>query len=140
MINKIFKHFTQPKYITFLKYCIVGFSGIIINNGLLYVLTEYMTIFYIISSLISIEVSKISNFILNDKWTFKNDKSKSLINRFVLFEIISIGGVVLNLILLYVLVDEFKVYYIYANILLVPIILVWNYLLNRYITWSKKGD
>ncbi|MBU1993075.1 GtrA family protein [Patescibacteria group bacterium] len=59
----------------FIKFAIVGFSGIIVNEGLLFLLTEFGSLFYLYSSIIAIEASVLSNFLLNDVWTF-NDRRK----------------------------------------------------------------
>jgi len=58
----------------FAKFCIVGLTGVIINLGILYILKESFGFLYF-ASIIAIELSIISNFILNDIWTF-NDKRK----------------------------------------------------------------
>ena len=49
----------------FVKYCIVGFSGLFVNLGLYICLTRLFTIDMTVSSPIAIELSIISNFILN---------------------------------------------------------------------------
>ena len=137
MIKRLFNYFWQPKYITILKFCIVGFSGIVINNSLLYILTEFGKLFYLISASIAIETSVVSNFIFHDRWTFKNDKNIPIHKRFLSYQVISLIGIGGHLTLLYVLVDLCHIFYIYANILVIFPMVTWNFLMNRYITWKK---
>ena len=78
-----------------IKFGIVGISGIIVNTGVLYILSEYFGIFYLISSLVAIELSIINNFIWNDFWTFGHEKDQKIsmvTNRFLSYHIVSIGG------------------------------------------------
>jgi dolichol-phosphate mannosyltransferase len=57
------------------KFGIVGFSGVLVNMGLFYILNEYVHLRYEISSLIAIEASILSNFFLNSLWTWKERKT-----------------------------------------------------------------
>jgi dolichol-phosphate mannosyltransferase len=137
MIKQLINHFWQPKYITILKFCVVGFTGIIVNNGLLYAFTEFLHLFYLASAAIAVETSVVSNFIFHDIWTFKEDKNQPILKRFGSYQLISLIGIGMHLILLFTLVNILNVYYIYANIGIIPIMTTWNFLMNRYITWKK---
>jgi len=66
----------------FIKFYLVGLSGIVINLLTLYLLIAYLP-FYI-SSFLAILISIIWNFILNDLFVFKIKKRK-LLKRFLLF-------------------------------------------------------
>lgn len=55
----------------FLKYSLVGLIGTFINIIILYILTEYFKIYYIISAIIAIGITVITNFIGNKIWTFR---------------------------------------------------------------------
>ena len=55
----------------FFKFATVGLTGTIINIIILYVLTEYFGVYYIISALIAIGTTLITNFIGNKIWTFR---------------------------------------------------------------------
>jgi dolichol-phosphate mannosyltransferase len=114
----------------------VGVTGIVVNTGLLYILTEYMHLFYLISSFFAIEASIINNFIWNDVWTFKTKKNKPLINRFFSYQIITTSGLVGNIILLSMFTDIYHIYYIFSNLMAIPIITAWNFIANRYTTWK----
>ena len=58
------------------KYYLVGASGIFVNLGILFVLTEYVGLWYLLSSTIAIYVSITSNFLLNKSWTFRDTVTK----------------------------------------------------------------
>lgn len=123
------------------KFGLVGASGIIVNTGILYGLTEYLGVYYMISSVFAIEAAIITNFILNDTWTFDGAKTSHLENRwkrFLSFEFVSVCGVVINLAVLFALTEFAGIYYIVSNIAGIFIAFIWNFLVNRHITWKKK--
>lgn len=78
----------------FLKFSLVGLSGVFVNLGLLWFLTEVVGIYYVVSNIIAVEVSIISNFILNDLWTWRDRRDPGLLNflkRLAAFNIICAG-------------------------------------------------
>jgi dolichol-phosphate mannosyltransferase len=125
------------KYQTPIKFCIVGATGVIVNMGFLYFFTEYLKIFYIISAFIAIEISILSNFLLNDNWTFKTNKNKPFIERLISYEMICLMGVGIQICLLYIFTDILGIYYLISNLLAIPITVSWNFLMNKYITWRN---
>jgi len=56
----------------FIKFSIVGSIGVGVNLGLLYILVECFGLYYLLAAAISIGASVVSNFILNDKWTWRD--------------------------------------------------------------------
>lgn len=121
-----------------IKFGIVGISGIIVNTGVLYILSEYFSIFYLISSLVAIELSIINNFIWNDFWTFGHEKDQKIsmvTNRFLTYHIVSFGGMVINLGVLVTLTGVLGIYYLISNLLGIFIAFIWNFLVNRMTTW-----
>jgi len=56
----------KGELLRFVKFCLVGLIGILVNMFLLWLLTEFVGLFYLISAAIGIESSIISNFVLND--------------------------------------------------------------------------
>jgi len=131
----------QKEMKIFLKFGIVGLSGIVVNTGMLFFLTEYMHVFYLLSSACAIEVSIWSNFILNEKWTFSNRTCtlKSVRHRLLSYNILTVGGMAINMGTLFVLTEYSGLFYLYANLIGIFIAFAWNYLLNRTITWKEKG-
>ncbi len=123
-----------------IKFIIVGLSGVILNMGLLFALTEYAGVYYLYSSILAIEASILNNFFWNEVWTFKK-KESTLVGiwwkRLVSYHIFSIVGIVLNITLLYILTEKFGVYYLISNIIGILAVFLWNYLINRRVTWRS---
>lgn len=54
----------------FLKFAVVGGSGVLVNMRLLFILTRLLSMRVEIASPIAIEVSILSNFTFNKLWTW----------------------------------------------------------------------
>ncbi len=124
-----------------LKFLTVGVSGTFVNTGVLFLLTEYAGVYYIFSSLIAIETSIVTNFLLNDFWTFgekHNNISKKYI-RFLSYQLICMAGLLINITILFLLTNLTNMWYIYANIIAIICVFIWNFLVNRNITWKYKS-
>ena len=122
------------------KFGIVGLTGIIVNEGLLICLKEYAGLLLPVASVIAIELSILSNFILNDHWTFRSDQKhihSQRCQRFILFQLVSLGGAVINFIILNALSAYVGMDYRVANIVGILVAFAWNFFVNRRITWKR---
>ena len=123
----------------FLKFCAVGLSGIVVNQGLLWLLTEFGGLQYYISALFAIEASIISNFVLNDYFTFadrRTGKGKSFIVRLLKFNVTCLAGAGIQYGLLLLFTSVFGVYYLISNLIAIAIAFLWNYFMSSWWTWK----
>ena len=122
----------------FIKFCLVGLSGVGVNMGLLWLLTEYAGLPYLLSATISVETSIITNFLLNNFFTFRGRSesgTKPFFQRLLKFNLVSLIGLGINLGLLSLFTEVFGIYYLVSNIIAIIIVTMWNYLLNTWWTW-----
>ncbi len=125
----------------FVKFCLVGASGVGVNLGILWLLTDIGGLFYLASAAISIEISIISNFLLNNFFTFADRRKTgivSLIKRLLRFNAISVAGIGINLSILWVLTHFVGLYYLLSNFCGIVAATIWNYLANNWWTWAKR--
>jgi len=128
----------KGELLRFIKFCLVGASGILVNMGLLWLLTELAGLFYLLSAAISIETSIITNFILNDRFTFPDRRSPGaghFLRRLLKFNIVSLAGLGINLGVLWLLTSVLGIYYLLSNLCGIAAATLWNYLANIGWTW-----
>jgi len=121
------------------KFGLVGASGVLVNMGLLWLLTEFAGLVYLISAAIGIECAIISNFTLNDYFTFRDRRAKgggNFVRRLGKFNLVSLGGVGINLLILWFLSGVLGVNYLVSNLCGIAVATLWNYLLNSWWTWK----
>ena len=113
-----------------LKFGLVGGTAFVIDYVLLYFCTEFLHIHYLISSIISFTVSDIFNYILSIKWVF-DVKKKQDVKDFVIFIILSVIGLGINSLIMYVMVEKFGVYYMLSKIVSTAVVMVYNFITRK---------
>lgn len=125
--------------VRFFKFCLVGASGIFVNEGLLWCLTEVLGMYYLFSAVFGIETSILTNFILNDLWTFRGGSRRSplgLPKRALRYNTICVAGLMINLLVLLVLTEAFKINYLVSNLFGIAAATFWNYFMSRTWAWG----
>ncbi len=126
----------------FLQFVTVGFSGIFVDMGLLYLLSDPSTLAWGLthSKMIAGEVAIINNFYWNDVWTFRkaaehqNGLSQK-VKRLLKFNTICGTGLVLAAALLNIQFNYFGMNRYVANAIAIGIVALWNFWLNRELAW-----
>ena len=140
------KHLTrltglQEGAIRFLKFGLVGLSGVLVNEGLLWLLTENLGLYYLLSAAIAVETAIITNFILNDIWTFRDRRTpgnRSLLGRGLKFNLVSLGGLGINIAILWTVTEVVGISYLISNLIGIAGATLWNFTINTLWTWRAK--
>lgn len=122
------------------KFALVGICGIFVNEFLLWLLTEHMGIFYLVSAIFAIETSIVSNFFMNDLWTFRDRRLKGVrntISRLLKYNVISWSTGSINWIVLAILKEFLGVYYLIANLCGIFVAFVGNFILSSLWAWKS---
>ena len=93
-----------------MRFGVVGVISFLVDYGILYVLTEKANIYYLLSAGISFTVSVVINYLLSMSWVFKSNKKRGKKEEFIIFIVLSLGGLLLNQVMMYVFVDYMNVY------------------------------
>ncbi|MCK9466698.1 MAG: glycosyltransferase family 2 protein [Thiopseudomonas sp.] len=126
----------------FIKFCLVGGSGVLVNTGLLWLFTEKAGLFYALSSVIAIETSIITNYLLNHLFTFKDRRvpgAKAFILKMAKFNLVSLGGLIINIGILSFFTEIFGLYYLLSNLIGIAGATLWNYFVNNWWTWQDSN-
>lgn len=113
----------------FIKFCVVGFITFLLDYGLLFLLTEKLQINYLLSTALAFTIAVIVNYILCLFFVFT--KSKNGRKQFLLFIYASLGGLLLNQLSMWFLVEKLSIYYLIAKIISTIIVTIWNYITKK---------
>ncbi len=146
----VFKIMRKSK--TIFKFGMVGFAGTLVDFIFYKLFIWIFALTPAWSKGYSTEVAIVNNFILNNSWTFRHRKvSTSVWQRFLLFNVVSLGGLAIAVVIVKVLHDTFgdgfipvfgrnvafNNFYFFATI---PPVMIWNFVVNHYITWRHKNE
>lgn len=122
------------------KFMVVGTIGFIINTLLLIAFVA-MKMHPAIASALGAECAIISNFILNNNWTFHGRKisGERIAGKFLQFNLTSLGALGIQSVSVWIGVYllGYNVYFLFY-ILGVGIGLIWNYLMYSRVIWKKN--
>ncbi|MCI9452602.1 MAG: GtrA family protein [Dorea sp.] len=116
-----------------MKFGIVGVLCFGIDYGLMIFLTEVGGIPYLVSSGISFSVSVMVNYILSLTFVFETDKNKNKIVEFLIFIMLSVIGLGINQILMWVCVDKLHVHYMISKIGVTGVVMLYNFITRKLI-------
>ena len=117
----------------------VGSTGVVVNLGIVSFLNMGVGIHENIAGIISVEGATISNFLLNDHWTFQDRRHGSILVRALKFHAVSFFGAY---------IVQYGVYLCFAEDghVILPMLLgiaagtFWNFGVNLLWTYRKKKD
>ena len=119
----------------FLRFCVVGFSGTIIDFGLTWLCKEIFKIPKFISNAIGFVVAATSNYILNRIWTWGSTNDQVGVE-YVKFFAVSLVGLGLNTLILYILHEKIKWNFYISKVFATAVVMVWNFLANNFFTFA----
>lgn len=151
VFSQYIKHLTRLriyllKNSSFVRFCIVGTSGTLIDTAMLYLLSDPSTLGWGLtrSKIIAAELALTNNFIWNDRWTFGKLTShqsgfRQRFRRFVKFNLLCSVGIIMNLIILNIGFNVFHMNRYIANLSAILLVTFWNYNTNRKLSWRTAA-
>jgi len=128
MIDRIF-------VLKFLKFCAVGFSGMLIDFGTTWLLKEKVRVNKYLANSTGFILAATSNYIWNRLWTFQSENDKIAIEYFS-FILIAVAGLGINNLVIFLLNDRLKINFYLSKLFAVGVVTVWNFLMNFIITFG----
>lgn len=119
----------------FIKFGIVGFSGLIVDFGITYICKEKIRIQKYISNAIGFTVAASTNYIFNRIWTFQSHNPQIALE-YSQFLIISLIGLGINTLILWLIVSKLKKNFYLSKLFAIAVVTIWNFLANAFITFG----
>jgi dolichol-phosphate mannosyltransferase len=126
----------------FLRFSLVGFSGVFVDMAIFYLLSDPSTLAWGLtrSKIIAAEMAIINNFLWNDRWTFADiaRDQKGLnqrLKRFFKFNLICLAGLILNVLLLNFFFNVLHINPYIANLMAIAMVTIWNFWMNLKLSW-----
>ena len=143
-----------PLISKFIKFGVVGASGMVVDFGVLYLLRDVAGLHDLLANTISFTAAATSNYFLNRIWTFRSHE-KNVGVEYLKFLLVSVIGLLINngvlllskflwpvayetgtITLLGVTIDYFYLF----KLLAIAITTMWNFLGNMLFTFRKNTN
>ena len=124
----------------FLKYAVVGLSGILTNQCSVWVAINVLNLTKNHALVWGIETSILSNFVLNNYWTFRDIRLRrpiKVLRGLISFNTICLGGAFINYAMALFFLEKFDCTIYLANLLGIFFGTIWNYIVNSHMTWTS---
>ena len=122
---------TENLLIQIFKFGIVGGIAFLIDYIVLFCCKEFIGLSVLLSAAIAFTVSVIYNYIASVKWVFDVNKEKSAKKNFVIFIILSIIGLIITEIIMWIGSDIMKINYLIVKIIATAIVMVFNFITRK---------
>ncbi|HNW72224.1 MAG: GtrA family protein [Bacteroidales bacterium] len=127
--------FTEVFILKFIKFCIVGFSGVFVDFGITFICKEYLKIQKYIANSCGFVMAASSNYLMNRIWTF-HSSNPNIALEFTRFFIIALIGLLINLLIIWALTGKFRVNFYLSKLVATIVVTLWNFLINAYYTFA----
>lgn len=140
-------------YITFIKFCIVGATGTLIDFFAFFFALRVLELPLWAATGFGFVLAVTNNFLLNKFWTFRQGR-RGMRKQLIKFVLVSLGGLALSVVSVYLLVltiegvAGFAYYWAsgvvsdttagIAKLTASAIVLMWNFLLNKHWTFRER--
>lgn len=135
IFRKLFYGSTDKLLVQFVRYFFVGGFAFVVDFGLLYILTEYAGLHYLLSATLSFIAGLLVNYIISCIWVFSDSKFKNRLVEFLIFAAIGIVGLALNDALIWLFTDCIGTYYMFSKIVAAALVYLWNFFARKYIVF-----
>ena len=148
----------RTELIRFLKFCVVGILGAVIDFGVLNLLVQLAGFPKVLANACSFTVAVISNFTWNRLWVYPETRGEPLRRQFLQFVAVNAAGLVINTAIFYAAdrwflgeagllagpagalalsigMAHFDLAYNGAKVIATAVVLFWNFFVNRLWTF-----
>ncbi|WP_162052331.1 GtrA family protein [Pontibacter pamirensis] len=126
----------QNLFFKFIKFGVVGLTGLMLDFGITYVAKERLWWNKYVANSLGFLVASISNYYLNRIWTFhSNDPEIGW--QFSKFLLVALIGLLLNNFIVYLLTDRAKLNFYIAKFGAIVIVFLWNFSINYFYTFTR---
>lgn len=134
-LSFLFNH----RYARTLKFLISGGTSAVVDLGLLYVFTDILHIWYLLSAVMAFGVAFGVSFTLQKFWTFDDQALDVIHKQLARYMLLALFGLGINTFAMYALVDHGDVHYLMAQITASAFIAVMNFFAYKHLIFTSAS-
>ena len=123
---------TDSTLVQLLRYTFVGAIAFIADLSLLFIFTEYLRVYYLVSAAAAFLLGMAVNYTLSIFWVFNKRIFSSRHFEFAIFALIGIVGLSLNEIIIWFFTEHIHFYYLFSKIISAVFVYLWNFFARKF--------
>ncbi len=126
--------FTQEIILKFMKFGLVGASGVFVDFGFTWFSKEKARIQKYVANAIGFTIAATTNYFLNRWWTFHSNNPELAVeySKFLMFSLIGLG---LNTLVIWFLVSRYSRNFYISKLFAIGVVTFWNFFANLWYTF-----
>ncbi len=120
-------------FIQLFRYGFVGGTAFVVDFSVLYVLTRFAGLYYLLSAGIAFIIGLAVNYLLSISWVFNRRKVNNRFSELFIFTVIGIVGLLLTSLLMWLFTEQAGLFYLISKIITTAIVLIWNFTARKLI-------
>lgn len=125
-------------FIQLIQFGFVGVAATIIDFGVLIFLVQIFHLDPVISAAISFIISLIFNYVVSMRYVFRHRQDISRKTEFIIFAVLSIIGLGLNELLMWLCINVVGIFYVWAKVIATALVMIWNFVSRKI--WLDAPD
>ncbi len=119
----------------FLKFCLVGGLGVVVDFGITYLAKEFLKLNKYVANSLGFICAATSNYILNRTWTF-GSSDPDIAMQYLQFFGFSLVGLAINNLVIYLLHGRVKWNFYVVKLIATGVVTFWNFSMNYIFTFQ----
>lgn len=128
------KEMLLPLFGRLIKFCVVGFSGMLVDFFFTWLCKEKFKWNKYISNSIGFILAATNNYVWNRIWTFQS-QNLEVAREYISFFVISLIGLGLNNLIIYLVHEKLHFNFYLSKIIAIGCVTLWNFSLNYVFTF-----
>jgi putative flippase GtrA len=122
------------------RYFVSGGVAFVVDATLLYFLTEWVGLFYLVSTVLSYAVGLIITYLFSIKWVFDHRSVDNRKVEFGVFVVIGVAGLGLTSLCMWFFTAVVGVHYLVSKVVTTIIVFVWNFIAKKLLLFRRKKN
>ena len=136
LLKLFLTHKSDNQLLQLIRYLVSGGCSFCIDFGTLFILTEFVGIHYLISSILAFILAMTTNYLISILWVFNKRKMDNTLHEFGIFMSISVTGLALNTAFMWTFTEYINLHYLISKIVATALVFFWNFTAKRNILFK----
>ena len=124
----------------FIGFALIGVTGILVNSLFLFLATDKLHVYYLVSAGVATVASTLWNFSLTEAIVYRaSNQSKGRIKRLGLFAVVNVIALALRTPMIYLMTTLWGIYYVVSNLVSLAALTVLRFLIADKAIWGQAS-